>query len=811
MNTSLSHKKSSDAISSVKFDRLPAFASFILENELDNLVGLQIQFSKEEDLPLLKLLKGLSENELFAAAKDGAIKLLNSLVEGNVQEYIRDNAKNYKENLIPFFERESVLMEDICLVSFIRRKAFRRLVHIYTNDILLQEQIMEELDRFLNASEQASFNVLIEINEEKLKKANSEISLKHKELVEAQELAEMGSFVWDIQSGNSDFTKGIQDILEIKEPISLEKFIAHVHKNDRRDLLAKLHRSLNGELFNCEFRYLVNNNMKYLWSRGIVSSGKDGRQFMKGTIMDISQKRFMLEKLQKSEEMNKQAQAITHIGNWSWNIESNIVEWSDELYRIYGLEPQSEQITIEKYFSFIHPDDRKKRKNDIDESLRTLKAKDYHLKIISADKKIKILKGKGEVLLDNNKMPHSMVGTCQDITVEYNLSKEIQEKEEYLHQLIKNAPDAILVTDESGMINLWNPKSEKLFGWKEKEIIGEKFIDKIISPDNQPQKKKIEKIFKSKSKLSQNADILTVNKKGKNIHASFTISQFVQKGRALFIIFIRDITKEKNTSSELLAKSSELEKLIASLELKNFELITANKELESFNYIASHDLQEPLRKIQTFASRIIEDDKFVLPKNIGGYINKIVDSSLRMKTLINDILRFSQSTQQEGNFEAIDLNIVLEEVKDSLSASIERKNAKIDSAALPIVNGIHFQIHQLLLNILGNALKYSKETISPLIEISADTVKGSHIKLPMAVKEINYFKISIKDNGIGFDKEHSNKVFELFQRLHNNAYYSGTGIGLAICKKIVHKHKGFITANSSLNKGSTFQIYLPAS
>ncbi len=254
----------------------------------------------------------------------------------------------------------------------------------------------------------------------------------------------------------------------------------------------------------------------------------------------------------------------------------------------------------------------------------------------------------------------------------------------------------------------------------------------------------------------------------------------------------------------------QLEKLNTSLELKNTELERINKELESFNYVASHDLQEPLRKIQLFTNRILEKGKETLPPTLTEYFNKIIVSAARMQMLIQDLLAFSRTTATtESIFEPVDMNLILEEVKIMLSSPIEETKAVIESAPLPVLKGLPFQLQQLFLNLINNSIKYSQENEIPHIKISSAIVKGKKINNSMAIADKNYFEITVEDNGIGFDKKNAEKIFELFQRLHNKDQYSGTGIGLAICKKIVHNHNGFIMAKSNAGKGSAFYVYLP--
>ena len=243
---------------------------------------------------------------------------------------------------------------------------------------------------------------------------------------------------------------------------------------------------------------------------------------------------------------------------------------------------------------------------------------------------------------------------------------------------------------------------------------------------------------------------------------------------------------------------------------KNLELKRSNKELESFSRVASHDLQEPLRKIQLFISRLTDRDDSSFSRQEEEYLKKISSSANRMQTLIKYLLSYSRLNTTKKDYDKVNLNLVMEKVQEDLEAPIKETGAQIIIGELPQVKGISFQIEQLFSNLISNSVKYHSTQHRPKIVINSTKLERSEIKDKFRKKAKHYFCISIQDNGIGFAQEDANKIFELFQRLHNKNQYSGTGIGLAICKKIIEKHKGHIVAKSEPNKGATFYIYLPA-
>lgn len=257
-------------------------------------------------------------------------------------------------------------------------------------------------------------------------------------------------------------------------------------------------------------------------------------------------------------------------------------------------------------------------------------------------------------------------------------------------------------------------------------------------------------------------------------------------------------------------RTRELKEANVSLENKNTELINMNKELEAFAYVSSHDMQEPLRKIQTFASRILEKENLNLSDSGKNYFRLMQQSAARMRQLIQDLLAFSRVTAAERIFENADINIIIEELKNDFKEVIEEKKAVIEVDEISEIHIIRFQFRQLLSNLISNALKFSKPNVPPLIKIKSRNIKFSkENEFDLAI-ETEYCHISFEDNGIGFEQEYSEKVFEVFQKLHGKDKYSGTGIGLAIVKKIVENHNGIIKVTSELDKGTKFDIFIPA-
>jgi light-regulated signal transduction histidine kinase (bacteriophytochrome) len=266
---------------------------------------------------------------------------------------------------------------------------------------------------------------------------------------------------------------------------------------------------------------------------------------------------------------------------------------------------------------------------------------------------------------------------------------------------------------------------------------------------------------------------------------------------------IMDITEQKKAREELekmvLARTSELL-------TSNSALERSNHELEQFAYIASHDLQEPLRKIQTFADMVKEH--LHNSELTEKYFEKIDSSAKRMSRLINDVLNYSRLTKTGEQFLSTDLNKVMKDVLSDFELLIEQKQAVITFTDLPVIKGISLQLHQLFSNLLSNSLKFAET--QPHIAISSKILTPREVQdYERLNKTGTYVQLVFKDNGIGFEQQFAEQIFIIFQRLNNQRTYSGTGIGLALCKKIVDHHEGIIKANSEPGQGATFTVILP--
>lgn len=486
---------------------------------------------------------------------------------------------------------------------------------------------------------------------------------------EAEQLASFGSWQYDLLTEESKSSDGLLRIFGY-EPGEVEFtyqfFLAHVHREDVADLITYFTDAIDNLNSNeCVFRIIdKNHNLKYINCKLMVKRDKEGKAILlTGVNQDITDRKKAEEKNSTYEELIALSQAMAHIGSWERDLKTNELIWTDELYRIYGLDPKVKDITAQRFFGLIHSEDREMVKEAISNCVENHQPYSLHFRIIAADGIERILYATGELVLNKNEEPVKVRGMAADVT-----------------------------------------------GAKRSE-----------------------------------QQLLQLNK----------------------------VLEERAT-----------------------DLTASNSELEHFAYVASHDLQEPLRMVISFLELLERRLKDNLDEKAKKYMDYATDGAHRMKIMIQDLLHFSR-VGNDGQLSQVDCNAVVNNVRSVFQLNNPSQEATFIIKKLPVINAYEHQVQQLFHNLISNALKYSNR---------------EKCEIEIGCKERNkMFEFYVKDNGIGIEPQFFPKIFIIFQRLHTKTEYSGTGIGLAICKKIVERLGGNIWVTSEIGKGSTFYFTMPKS
>jgi PAS domain S-box-containing protein len=352
--------------------------------------------------------------------------------------------------------------------------------------------------------------------------------------------------------------------------------------------------------------------------------------------------------------------------------------------------------------------------------------------------------------------------------------------------LLESSPDAVVIVDGSGLIQIVNRQTELLFGYPRARLLGQPV--EMLMPERFRQRHLGHRTGYQADPhtrpMGSGLELFGLRQDGSEFPVEISLSPLVSAGGlALFISTIRDVTERKAADERLQATAADLAR--------------SNAELEQFAYVASHDLQEPLRMVAAYTQLLARRYRGKLDEDADEFIGFAVDGAQRMQELINDLLTYSRVGTRALELQAVDTARVVDQVVGDLAVAIEDTHASITHAVLPSIQGDPTQLRQLFQNLLANGLKFHRPGEPPQVHVSALPAGGA-------------WQFTVSDNGIGIEPQYLDRIFVLFQRLHTRAEYPGTGIGLAICKKIVERHGGTMHVTSSPGHGTTFTFTLPA-
>lgn len=516
-----------------------------------------------------------------------------------------------------------------------------------------------------------------------------------------------------------------------------------------------------------------------------------------------------VEQLRQSDELFKQAQAVTHIGNYIWEPAIQKLNWSDELYRIYGLDPKEGAITNEIVAGQAHPDDVETTRLNVRKSMETQTPFDFHYRIIMRNGSVKILHARGDAKSDAQGQM-KIFGTAQDVTHQKAIERSLEENQRFIKKIADAAPAIITSYNiNDGKYAFVSHGIKPLLGYEPELLLreGVSFAAQLVHPDDLPvimKKNQLVVEAANQQGRDQNEEVIAefvyrmrhANGEYRWFHTFGTVFSRDVKGLVESVLNISlDIT-EKVKAEEILLQTSK-------------ELQQSNANLQEFAFIASHDLKEPLRKISTLSDRLQQTEKANFSEQGKVYLDKVISAALRMQQMVDDLLSLSQ-VSVSTHFEKTSLNQILLDVLQTFESRIEALHARVDADTLPEAEVIPAQFRQLFQNLISNSLKFAKKDLPPVITIKSEFIHSNGVDPDAKTSASRYLQLTFLDNGIGFDNRFVEKIFAIFQRLHSRAEYEGTGIGLAICRKIVENHGGTMNARGTPGLGAEFVITLPA-
>ncbi|MCG8616503.1 MAG: PAS domain S-box protein [Desulfobacterales bacterium] len=479
----------------------------------------------------------------------------------------------------------------------------------------------------------------------------------------------------------------------------------------------------------------------------------------------IRNKTALLDVTRKLEMANKLAKS----GWWEYDVKNDAVNWPVETYDLYGLNPHTTKMDYNRLMECIHPEFHEYHNEQLRRIYEDGEA-EFLYPIFHPDGETHWLWAKGEADYDREGNPKRLFGTLQDITERIRIEETLRLQT----QIIRQVHDSVISVDMAGNITSWNKGSELLFQYRAEEAIGQHV--RLVYPEDYYSTLEEEVIPGLLASGSMELETDLLRKNGEVFHALISLSVLKdEKGEVYGMIgYTIDISQRKRVEREL---------------------DRSNKELEQFAYVASHDLQEPLRAVVGFLQLLQARYRDQLDDKGIHYINRSVKAGHRMQKLITDLLKLSRVTTKAPKFVPVDLNRIISRIEDNLHSVIQEKAVDFRTTRLPEVTADEQQMERLFQNLIANAVKYNTSS-KPFVEIGYET-RGSSVEF------------YVKDNGIGIAPKFHDRIFQVFQRLHTRQEFSGTGIGLALCKKIVERHGGGIRVVSEPGRGSEFRLTIP--
>lgn len=534
---------------------------------------------------------------------------------------------------------------------------------------------------------------------------------------------------------------------------------------------------------------------------------------------DITVQNKIVDKTIQVQNQLNDAEKLFNYGSWEWWVGDNFVIWSDGLYEMFGYDKNDFKDSLMPYGFYqkhISPKDiTRVIKVTMDALDERKEIYEYEHEILDNKGNIKQIAVRGKCFLDEKGEIIRVLGTSHDITEITKIKQELESKVEELSKAydeLRKSKD--LFKEAEAMMSYgsyeWNVQKDDIqFSDGLKKLYAGSDITKLPpklnvdfcytrmpSEDLENVKNVLHNAITYKEPYSFEHKIVDLDGIEKDVHTKGWVT-IDEEGNALKLI--------GNT-----VEVTELKVYEKELERKIEELNQTNQELGQFAYVASHDLKEPLRKITAFGDRLNQKYSQQLDENGRFYLSRMIDSAKRMEALMENLLSYSRLSRKMVTFEHLDLNKTIENVLSDLEIKINETNAQVFVSKMPILEASVPKMHQLFQNLISNALKFVKPNQTPEIHIDAkEATRGELIRLGLDYKNKKYYKITVKDNGIGFEQEYAEKIFVIFQRLHGRAEFDGTGLGLAICRKIVENHQGLIMADGIPDEGATFTIFLP--
>lgn len=624
------------------------------------------------------------------------------------------------------------------------------------------------------------------------KKDEKELKFSKMLLEKAEAEVGLGSWEMDFATKAAKWSKQMYHLFgfELSNQVpAFEEFLEHVHPDDRyliQNHLAAIQKGVELPVF----EYRTNPKlapMRYILPTWHLERDCDGNPVkLSGTNLDITERKKADEKIRSISDRLRLAINASKLGIWDYSPLDNILIWDDRMYQLYGVAPAKFSGAYEAWEAGLHPDDRARAAEELETALKGGKRFDTEFRVVWPDQSVHHIKADALIYRDEKGVATRMVGTNRDITDSKKAEEKIRQSETVYRTIASSIPGSVicLIDRDYRYFLIEGDLVEKL-GYKKENLLG-RTVKEAIHPDRY---KELEPYF-------QRVFVGATSTVETQMGDYYLLTRYVplldenQKVTSAMVVVI-DVTELKKAQHLIAELNVSLEQKVIE---RTDQLATVNKELESFSYSVSHDLRAPLRSVSGYAKMLEEDYLNVLDENGKRLLQIVQENAIRMGQLIDDLLAFSRLGRKEIQKAEVNMMSLTESVVEEIKAI--HPHARINIESLHPARGDAALLKQVLVNYISNAVKYSSKSESPIVTIKSEIINENIV-------------YSVRDNGVGFDMNYAHKLFQVFQRLHSQQEFEGTGVGLAIVARIIGKHAGNVWADGEKGEGATFFFSLP--
>lgn len=822
------------------FQEVKKYSRYLLQNRLDDISRENIRMLEEHKLPLLGAFSHLSKEELFVMTRSSLEQFLTDVEQDTSLANAIVTILRWKENKIPGIERNTVKAVDLIIVYSIRKQLFLKFLPDYTTDCQVFVAIMQELEQFHIELERYAFETFVEIQKEDLSHQNEFLT----SLVQS---SEDSIIAFDREGRLTEWNRVAERMFsKKKEELIGQKLTDAFPKLLTTGFYTAMQRSLTGERIKLQRQKYVHRKGWYdatlvplIDSMGSVNGAlsvihdvtedviqedilKEHQEKLLASNEELQESLTQLEETQEilktAVDQLEEAQTIAHLGNWEYDVSRNLVFWSRELRRIYGIAEDELDLSYNTYLERIHPDDREMVSAAIAACFEQKQPYHFEHRIIRPDGSLRWILGQGKPTVSASGKLIKLKGTGKDITERKLAELKVLEEQHFIQKVTDTTPDVITVFDLEKRVNIYgNRELYEVLGYTAEEVKefreqqGTQWIFSLLHPEDLPRFFAFIESLRSYT----GTEAREIEYRGKNRHGDYlwvlgryNIFKRNETGQATQIIGIsRNITKRKQAEQLIRQNEAHLRELnqqleeqvqarTAELTRKNQQLLRINADLDNFIYTASHDLKAPIANLEGLLTLLDPKIRISLTEREQDLLEMMHQSIKRFKKTIKDLTDIAQMQKEleEETAEVVNLAPLLKDIQADISNLIKETSTQI-STQLEVEEFGYNQknLRSILHNLITNAIKYSQPGRAPQINISTHRLG-------------DYIVMKIADNGQGIPEKHHERIFSLFKRLHKNI--EGSGMGLYIVKRILENSGGRIEVESEVGKGSVFTLYL---